>query len=202
MAQLIKRILLKYAIGYKREQNYWDTRWKLGLSNDNWDERSRREMIALLADIMAKNGCHSFLDVGCGKAVLREVPGYVGVDFSIESIKRSGLKEAIFADITNHIPLPNKSFDAAFSRTVLLHIPPTKIDRAVSEISRVTKKCLILIEPKYVPGMAQEQIRSFNHDYPTIVRRYFDERVIFLFLGENGIYQEELPVNPSRDGRT
>ena len=192
MAQLIKRIFLKYVIGYKREQNYWNARWRLGLKNDVWDEGRRQEMIILLNAIMAKHECQSFLDVGCGKAALREVRGYVGLDFSIESIKRSGLKEAIFADVTNHIPLPSKSFDAAFTRTVLLHIPPSKIDKAVSEISRVTKKCLILLEPKYVSGLVQEQIHSFNHDYSKIVRRYFHEKVIFLSLGENDIYQEEL----------
>ena len=180
LSQLIKRVFLKYVTGYKNEQRYWNSRWKLGLRDDEWTEESRQKMVKLLENLMAKNQCKTFLDVGCGKAALRGAPGYVGLDFSLESIKKSGLKEAVFADITNHIPLPDKSFDAAFTRTVLLHIPPDKIERAVSEICRVTKKCLILQEPRYDPSNPELHLHCFNHNLPEMIGRHFKEETIFL----------------------
>lgn len=192
MSEFIKRVLLKYVTGYKNERKYWDTRWRFGLRNEEWSEDFQKKMITLLGKVLVQHGCHTFLDVGCGNAKLRDLPGYVGLDFSLESIKRSGLKEAVFADITNHIPLPDKSFDAAFTRTVLLHIPPSKIDRAVSEIIRVTKKCLILLEPQYEPNKPQEQTHSFNHNLPEIIRRHFDGTTIFLNTDKGEIITTEL----------
>jgi ubiquinone/menaquinone biosynthesis C-methylase UbiE len=105
----------------------------------------------------------------------------------LESIKRSGLKEAIFADVTNHIPLPDKSFDAAFTRYVLLHILPNKIENAAAEISRVTAKCIILYEPPYEPNKPQVQPHSFNHNLPQIFRKYFNGPIIFLEPDNAGI---------------
>ena len=180
LSQLVKRVFLKYMRGYKDQQKYWNSRWKLGLRDDEWTEESRQKMINLLEDLIAKNQCKTFLDVGCGKAAFRDLSGYVGLDFSLESLKRSGLKEAVFADITNHIPLPDKSFDAVHTRTVLLHIPPDKIEKAVSEICRVAKKCLILQEPHYNPNGPEPQFHCFNHNLPEIVSRYFKEEIIFL----------------------
>jgi len=75
----------------KKEQKYWDTLWKIGLKNDMWDEGCRQEMIALLNEIMAKNDCQNLLDVGCGKPALREVRGYVGLDFPLKALRASRL---------------------------------------------------------------------------------------------------------------
>ena len=180
MAEFIKRVFLKYITGYGDERKYWDTRWKLGLKNEEWDSNFKQKMTALMKNIMSQHRCKSFLEVGCGKANLRELPGYAGLDFSLESIKRSGLKKAIFADITNHIPLPDKSFDAVFTRYVLLHILPNKIENAAAEVSRVTAKCIILYEPPYEPNKPQVQPHSFNHNLPQIIRKYFNGPIIFL----------------------
>ena len=180
LSQLVKRVFLKYVTGYRNEQKYWDSRWKLGLKDEEWTKDKRERMSKLLENLMAKNQCKTFLDVGCGKAEFRDLHGYVGLDFSLESIKKSRLKEAVFADITNHIPLPDNSFDAAFTRAVFLHIPPNKIERAVSEVCRVTKKCLILQEPHYDPNNTELQIHCFNHNLPEIIGRHFKGKTIFL----------------------
>lgn len=182
MAQFIKRVFLKYVTGYKDERKYWDARWKLGITNEEWDDEFKEKMFALMKNLMSQNGCKNILEIGCGKAKLRELPGYTGADFSLESIKRSGLKEAIFADVTNHIPLPNKSFDAVFTRYVLLHILPEKIEKAVAEISRVTAKSVILYEPLYDPSKPQVQAQphSFNHNLLQMFRKSFDGPIIFL----------------------
>jgi len=178
--QRVKRIFLKYVVGYGSEQRYWNSRWKIGLKDEGWSNDFRKTMIERLEDLMEEHHCETFLDVGCGNAQLRDMHGYVGLDFSLEGIKKSGLREAVFADITNRIPLPDKSFDTVFTRTVLLHIPPSKIDKAISEICRVTKNCLILIEPAYDPNQSELQIHCFNHNLPEIIGRYFKGETIFL----------------------
>jgi hypothetical protein len=180
LAEFIKRVFLKYVTRYNNERKYWDTRWKLGLKNEDWNDDFQKRMFTLMKRVITEHGCQNILEIGCGRANLRELPGYVGLDLSLEAIKRSGLKEAVFADVTNHVPLPDKSFDAVFMRYVLLHISPSKIERAASEISRVAKKCIILYEPPYEQGKAQVQPHSFNHNLPEIFQRYFDGTIVFL----------------------
>jgi SAM-dependent methyltransferase len=179
---LSKRVFLKYIKGYGNEQNYWDSRWNLGLQAEVRSGEKLKSTMATIEKIMLENKCTSFLDVGCGQAELRKLHGYVGLDFSFEGLKKSGLKEAIYADITNNIPLPDKSFDVVFTSVVLLHIPPNKIDRAVSNLCRVAKKCLVLMEPKYnpVPLNVKVQPHCFNHNLPKLINKYFDGQVFFL----------------------
>jgi SAM-dependent methyltransferase len=178
----IKQLYLKYIKGYKNEQSYWNARWNLGLHAEVRSGEKLKLTMAAIEKIMIDNNCNSFLDVGCGKAELRNLPGYVGLDFSFEVLKKSGLKEAIYADITNNIPLPDKSFDVVFTSVVLLHIPPNKIDRAVSNLCRVAKKCLVLMEPKYNPTPINVKVQShcFNHNLPELINKYFDGQVFFL----------------------
>jgi hypothetical protein len=180
---LSKRVFLKYIKGYGNEQNYWDSRWNLGLQAEVWTNEKLLATMATIEKIMIDNNCNSFIDVGSGKAELRNLPGYVGLDFSLEGIKKSGLKEAIFADVTNSIPLPDKSFDVVFTRVVLLHIPPNKIETAVSNLCRVAKKCLVLMEPKYnpVPDVnVKVQRHCFNHNLPELINKKFDGQVFYL----------------------
>jgi SAM-dependent methyltransferase len=197
MAEFIKRVFLKYVTRYNNERKYWDMRWKLALKNEDWTDDFKK-MIALLKRLMSERECRNILEIGCGKANLRELPGYVGLDFSLETIQRSGLKEAVFADVSNHIPLPDKSFDAVFMRYVLLHISPRKIERAASEISRMTRKCIILYEPSYEQGKAQVQPHSFNHNLPEIFQRYFEGSIIFLNPARDEIEIRELLPKQTR----
>ena len=48
LSQLVKRVFLKYMRGYKDQQKYWNSRWKLGLRDDEWTEESRQKMINLV----------------------------------------------------------------------------------------------------------------------------------------------------------
>lgn len=178
-SQFIKRVFLKYVVGYRNEQKYWNKRWKMGLKDENWSVEQRKTMVERVQNMMQENQCLTFLDVGCGKAELRDLKGYIGLDFSLEGIKKSGLKEAIFADITDHIPLPDKSMDVAFTNYVLLHIRPEKIEKAVSELSRITKKMLILNEPPYCRNGLERQIHCFNHNLPEIIGKHFEGKVVF-----------------------
>jgi hypothetical protein len=175
--QLLKRLYLKFLVGYGNKQRYWDSRWRLSLKDEEWLAVDREYLILQLTDLMGKHGCVGLLEVGCGAAELKNIKGYVGLDFSLEAIKRSGLKEAIFADITNHIPLPDKCVDVVFCRAVLLHVSHDKIVKAVGELMRVARKMMVFIEPKYDP-LAEFNFHCFNHNLKELTNG-FDGEVIF-----------------------
>jgi ubiquinone/menaquinone biosynthesis C-methylase UbiE len=128
---------------------------------------------------MARHKCTNVLEIGCGRGELRELPGYLGLDFSLAILRRSGLQDFLYADITHRIPLPDKVFDAVLSRYVLLHIPFDKIELAVKEMSRVAKKCVILYETW---SSSQEQVGTYcyKHDLPKLFNEYFDGVVVFV----------------------
>ena len=180
MKDFLKRVFLKFITGYRNPQKYWNRRWELGLKAEEWSGEMLRSYMKMLSDIMREYGCKSILEIGCGRAQLRGLSGYLGMDFSMKALRRSGLNEFIFADVTNHIPLPDGTFDAVFVRYVLLHVLPEQIEKAVSEISRVAKKIVILCEPPYKVGEAQTSIHSFNHNLREIFQRHFAGRLVFI----------------------
>ena len=178
MSEKLKELYLKYVKGYGNERSYWDSRWSLGLRNEKLTSEYQKRLIhQKILDAMKLNGCTSFLDIGAGEAMLRDVPGYLGLDFSLEAIKKSGLTEAIYADITKRIPLPDKSVDMSFAMVVFLHIPPVKIDKAISEVCRVTRKCIFLVEPKY-NQQVRYQKHCFNYDLEGMIKKQFDGVVL------------------------
>lgn len=97
----------------------------------------------------------------------------VGVDISINMLRMAKKKlrkecDVILADIS-HLPFRNESFDLVYTCTVLLHIPDLFIKHVVSEIKRVVKHQILLIEPK--PNFPKPKVSyrqrgyCFPHDY-------------------------------------
>jgi len=184
---ILKHIYLKYIVGYDDPNRYWDKRWDLALKTEVWREGKAARYQSVITEIMKNHDCKNILEIGCGQANLRSLKGYTGLDFSIGALKPSGLKEFIYADISNHIPLPDKTFDAALSIMVLLHIPPNKIDNAIKEISRITKRAIILNEPlNHFEGEMQKH--NFSHDLVGLFAKYFDGYVAF--INEEGVVKE------------
>jgi len=171
---MLKKAYLKSVVGYKDQKTYWDKRWKIGFDEKDNGEYYHR-LFLQVSRILEDNGCKNVLEIGCGQARLRELPGYLGVDFSLEALKQYKLEAFLFADITKGIPLPDKCFDAAMTMAVLMHIPVKDIKKATSEISRVTKKCIILRESQ----LPSNQPHCFLHDYE-ILFRDFPGKLVFM----------------------
>jgi SAM-dependent methyltransferase len=179
LLEYLKRVYLNLSVGYLNPQKYFDKRWSLGLPVDQWSRPLLEQYYRNLGLLMDVKQCENFLDIGCGLAVLRNLRNYLGVDFSIESLKRSGLNKFVFADVSDGIPfLASKSFDMVFTRYVLLHIPPDRIGGAVREISRLAKKCVVLDEPVFQEGIRLKK-HNFNHDLQELFKD-FDGELIFL----------------------
>lgn len=173
----IHRLWLKYVVGYGKPKKYWNKRWSFELTAEKRSSQRGLELYNTIRELMDEYHCNNILEVGCGQAVLRELPNYLGLDFSLEVLKQSGLKQLIYADITKRIPLPTNSQDAVLSRFVLLHIPYSKIDRAVAEICRVASKLIIVEEPYGTPK--HEQPHCWRHDLPDLLDSFGGD-VVFL----------------------
>ena len=174
----LKRVFLKYVIGYSRPQRYWDFRWKHDLKVET-EKEGRQDYLKAVADIMQRFDCSNILEVGCGEAYLRELPNYLGLDFSLEALRKSGLQHFVYADITRKIPLPDKSQDAVLSRAVLMHVPFNKIDVEVKEICRVAKKVIILFEA-YSLNIHKTQPHCFTHNLPELFAQNFKGTTVIL----------------------
>jgi hypothetical protein len=70
---------------------------------EEYEEERVKLFITELRKTMTQYDCQNILEIGCGRASLRELPGYTGLDFSLEALTSSGLDGFIFADITKHI---------------------------------------------------------------------------------------------------
>lgn len=167
-----KRVYLKYFVGYSDPQSYWDKRYDLNLKSDWSQERSSPVEIERfnreVAGHMLAYGCSSILEVGCGRGKHRCLPGWVGLDFSVNCLKQSRLTEFVFADFSKHIPLPAGTFDCVMCQYVLLHVPTVLLESAVGEMCRVASKLVIVCEPKAVGDAGNF---SFNHD----LKKYFKQ---------------------------
>jgi len=179
MKDLLKRVFLKYVVGYSDPQKYWEMRWRLGLHAEVETAKSGKKLAPKIRRIMRKHECMNVLEIGCGSAPLCELPNYLGLDFSSVALTQSGLKRFIHADVTQKIPLPDKSYDAVLCRFVLLHIPFPRIECTVKEISRVAKKCIILQEP-WGEEQKHSQPHCFTHNLPMLFENYFLGAVVFI----------------------
>lgn len=167
LKQKAKGVILSLVTNYgKDSRKYWDLRWRLGYDVEKGLEKYRDKWEKQIVQFMQENKCESFLDVGCGKAWLRNLKGYLGLDTSTEVLKQNGLDNFLVADATQKIPLPSKSFDACGSFCFLMHQFPEKVSVATSEMKRVTRKLIVLKEltepnPLNVPL----KYHCFRHDY-------------------------------------
>jgi len=175
-----KRVILRF-VGYQNPKVYWDTRWKLGLKAEKWTQETFQHEFTLIARLMEQYGGQNILEIGCGKAHLRNLKGYIGLDYSLEALKKGKVNTFIYGDISaRNLPIPDQSFDAVMTRFVLLHIPFEEIEIAVDNICRIARKLIILKEPtSAVPQ--QTHFHCFAHDLPKLFER-FDGEVVSLPL--------------------
>ena len=174
----LKRLYLKL-VGYGDQRRYWDTRWGIDLNRSldrSIDKATFDHAFKITSEIMKKLDCNNILEIGCGKAEFRTLPNYTPLDFSKKVLNKYGLEGFVYADITNRIPLPDKTFDCAMTRYVLMHIPTDKIENAVKEISRVTKRAFITTETCNSPLPLKSH--CFNHDLKALFQKHFSGKLV------------------------
>ncbi len=114
------------------------------------------------------------LDVGCGtglalETIFNEKKFVVGVDFSIEMLKRANgsfdERPFVVADADN-LPFREESFDLVISFTLLQNMPEPK--KTVSEMNRVVspggKVIATVLKKKYSPDIVRSWFKSAGLD--------------------------------------
>lgn len=134
-------------------KDYWDGDRKYGYGGYKYDGRWRA-----VADLLAKHynlkAGDTVLDVGCGKAFLlydltQAVPGLKvqGIDISKHGIETAKEEVRPYLQVADAAKLPfaDNSFDLVISINTLHNLPCTKLEAALKEIERVSKKDKYLV---------------------------------------------------------
>jgi ubiquinone/menaquinone biosynthesis C-methylase UbiE len=104
--------------------------------------------IELIAQKIQINSNNTLLDVGCGNGYftyyLSKICKVTGIDSSKKMLQLNPIFNTILMD-ANNLNFPDNSFDIVFCHALLHHVE--NIDRVVSEMKRVSKKYVIVIEP-------------------------------------------------------
>lgn len=176
--QRVKGVILILVTNYGTNSKlYWNLRWRLGYDVEKGLEVYRDRWKTQIAELMQKHDCQSILDVGCGKAWLRELEGYLGLDISLEVFQQNGLNNFLVADATQSLPLPSKSFDVVTSFCFLMHQSSEKVLVASNEMMRVAKRLIVLkelMENTPVPL----KYHCFKHDYEALFKSFDGELVM------------------------
>ena len=129
----------------------------------------------------------SILEVGCGPGRLLKVYQDVGkiycVDFSEKMLERaeskarkSGITNAHFGRMAcQDLKYEDDFIDLVMTSNVLLHIPPEDIEKAVSELTRVSREYVLIIEFFQENGSGGKKVRTapwvFHHNYLDIFNK-------------------------------
>ncbi len=113
----------------------------------------------------------SIIELGCGSgrnlAILKEM-GFTnlkGVDFSetqVEFCRKRGL-DVQFMNIAD-LEFPDGSIDLVFTNSVLLHIPPDKIEQAMKEAARVSGSMAAFREDSYKEEIFEGHVYKYNYE--------------------------------------
>ena len=174
------------------DEIYWKVRncngdWKDGQSYLQSVNHSHRQEIL---DIIGKkyNRGFSLLEVGCNSApnliaIQRAFPftALSGVDINKKAIKE-GQKNTqnIKLSVANADSLPfiDKSFDIVLLDAVLMYVGPDKILKVISEIKRVAREMIIIVDfhdNVGVDGKIDEKLGHWVRDYEAIFKDYKTE---------------------------
>jgi SAM-dependent methyltransferase len=136
--------------------------------------------IAYIQETIGLDPHWSVLDVGCGNGIfthpLGEIcPDIVGLDYSEHLLAENPKDELVRGDATT-LPFRDESFDVVFEANILHHVQ--KRLSVVSEMNRVSKKYVVLLEPnRYNPlmlglslvvaeerGVLQSSLKQLKHE--------------------------------------
>lgn len=148
--------------------------------NDKLISENNRKVSELISKKISQLGAKSFLEVGTGEGLIlglidskkiRNAPKLFGLDLSLSRLlfAKKYLKEKrrdanLFCANMTNIPLPDNSIDIVC--TVMSMEPNHGREREIlSELFRITRRYLMLIEPTYELGSNQTRSHIIKHGY-------------------------------------
>ena len=170
-----------------KPQEYWENRANTYLKKEFLRMPRNFFYTIILKNVLTReiNNIYpnSVLEVGCGPGRLidlyENIENIYCVDFSKtmltraeEKAKKLGFNKINFANMScQNLKFTNNYFNLVLTSNVLLHIPPEDINNAISEITRVTNRYILLVE-FYNKNIKKEETTSwvFHHDYPKLFK--------------------------------
>jgi ubiquinone/menaquinone biosynthesis C-methylase UbiE len=136
----------------------------------HWETRDAPYRVALVERLTAIPAQGSFLEVGCGNgpnlwALAQRTPGatLAGVDVSeaaiaygVEALEAEGVAARLETSMADPLPFPDDSFDVVFTCGLLVCIGPDRIEAAMSELVRVARSAVLLLEG----GSAEREVED------------------------------------------
>lgn len=199
----IKQLLYKYLrITLPKllsQHGYWKERGEVYMDEILNSGYLEREIFYqdMLVDFLKTVEFESFFEAGCGfgwniKRVKKDFPSVRvgGVDFSLGQLKNANrylVNTGI--DVVNgdncRLPYKDNAFDVGFSLGVFMNIHPSKIENAVKETIRVSKKYVVHLE--YDENNTTKDLREkrafktniVSHDYQALYKKHGMEIVDF-----------------------
>ncbi len=135
--------------------------------------RAQHEELRTILDTLEFN---SVGEVGCGFGRISghmEGP-WVGADLSRDQLLRAAkvdrLRGSLLQAAAHALPFRDSSFDLALSTEMLMHVPPSQIRQALSELSRVAQRYIVHLDwfEDYLVGHATGW--CWVHDYTALWR--------------------------------
>jgi hypothetical protein len=176
---------------YLKPMNFWknrhrnDANWVNGYKNSK--NASYRKFF--ISEIDETYSFASYLELGCNcgpnlELILEKVPNakYLGIDindFAISEGKRifkfNENVDFVCSDFNEGlINIPDKNFDIVFSIYSLAYLPPDQLDLLISQLIRISKKKIIIMEPMELDNIDSKLIYTmpeWKHNY----LRYFND---------------------------
>ncbi len=141
------------AIAKRFDKDYWDGDRKVGYGGMRYDGRWRVVAENMAAHYGLKAG-DRVLDIGCGKGFLLyeftqavsgiEIAGLDISEYAIENAKEE-TRPFLTAGHANDLPYEDNSFDFVFSIMTLHNLECFDLDRALREMSRVSRGAKYLV---------------------------------------------------------
>lgn len=151
--------------------DYWDTRAPSYGTEDVFGRN-------ILKAFLVKTHPNTMVEVGCGIGELfltyKDVPHVDAIDWSEEMLKRANIRKQ-----RHYLPniktwrhdicqcAPAGHWDVAITRTVLMHIPPDHVEKAIRHISKMADQFLIFEYYENVQSVALAS-HCWLHDYKAL----------------------------------
>jgi len=148
--------LYKSSINYRVAYPKGSEEWRAFYEGDKLRKKWKQDIASTLQRITQEIKPESVLDVGCGSSPnLNHMSANkrVGMDINVDALefmKKHSPEgtELVYGSVLD-IPFPDDSFDCVTCIEVLEHLYPNEIDRALSEITRVARRNVVIATPNY-----------------------------------------------------
>jgi pseudaminic acid biosynthesis-associated methylase len=134
-----------------------DWRGEFGVAYTDRNPLDWRTRLPAFTDMCRGLDIASVLEVGCNRGHnLRTFIELLGPGARVEGVEPNpyarGLASQVHpqAEVTDGdiyaLPFPDRTFDLVFTAGVLIHVPPDRLARALSELDRVSRRYVLCVE--------------------------------------------------------